>query len=100
MDEIFVTGIQFVEDEVENEIVEPVFETVTASTDICIGVVCDCDRLNVRKAPSRNAPVAAEIDVNTEVMIDPDNSTVGWYNICTASGIEGFCMKDFVKITK
>lgn len=98
MDEIFVTGLQFDEDEID-EIVESEV-TVAETNEICIGVVCDCDRLNVRKAPSRNAPVAAEIDVGTEVMIDPDNSTVGWYNICTASGIEGFCMKDFITINK
>ena len=93
MNKKFKNDINFVED-------EPVVETVKESNDICIGIVSDCERLNVRKAPSRNAAVVAEINVYSEVMIDINNSTSDWYNICTASGVEGFCMKDFITIKK
>lgn len=97
--EVMTSGYVQVVDETE-EPEEPVETVTTVANDICIGVVSDCDRLNVRKTPSRNALVVAEIDVDTEVMIDLDNSTAGWYNICTATGVEGFCMKDFITVNK
>ena len=96
IEEIVETETQIIEEEID----EPIVENEAVANEICIGVVSDCDRLNVRKTPSRNALVVAEIDVDTEVMIDLDNSTAGWYNICTATGVEGFCMKDFITVNK
>ena len=42
------------------------------------GVVVDCVKLNVRKSPAADATILAEIPVGT--------------------GIDGFCMKKFIKI--
>lgn len=30
--------------------------------------------------------------------IDMGSSNDGWYAVCTATGIEGFCMKKFVAV--
>ena len=65
-----------------------------------MGRVHGCTRLNVRKAPKPRAEVVCEIYANTEVEIDEDNSTVDFYKIFTASGIEGYCVKTYIDVTK
>lgn len=63
-----------------------------------MGYVDNCVRLNVRCNPSIDADVIAEIDSGTKLMIDENESTEDFYKVCTESGIEGFCMKQFVTI--
>ena len=62
------------------------------------GVVTDCLKLNVRKAPSINAEVAAVIPALTEVVIDMDKSTADFYRVSATDGIQGFCMKKFIAV--
>ena len=62
------------------------------------GKVNGCTKLNIRKMPNRNAEVLAEIKAGSEVMIDEENSTYEFYKVCTESGIEGYCMKNFIKV--
>ena len=64
------------------------------------GVVTDCLRLNVRKEADRNAEVVTVLDALSEVMVDMGESTDEFYNVCTAAGIEGFCMKKYIAIRK
>lgn len=63
-----------------------------------VGVVSDCLKLNIRKAPSMSAPVVATIPVGTEVEIDPDKlgETTEWFYVYTSAGIEGYCMTDYI----
>jgi hypothetical protein len=65
-----------------------------------IGVVDNCVKLNVRKNPNRHSEVLGVIDKGAEVIIDEANSTVNLYKICTATGIEGYCMKDYIVVKK
>lgn len=63
-----------------------------------IGVVIDCVKLNVRKSPSTDAEVLAEIAVNSEVQILGKGSDKDFFHVCTAAGVDGFCMKKFIKV--
>lgn len=81
--------IHYPEDDV---VEEPVKKTVT-------GKVVDCERLNVRKDPSTTAPVLCKLNESTEVIVDEDNSTEDFYKVCTATGVEGYCMKDFITLS-
>lgn len=72
-------------------------ETEEVKTPI-IGIVTDCFSLNVREKPNKNAAIISELKVSSEVMIDEEGSTRDFYKICTATGIEGFCMKKFITI--
>lgn len=65
-----------------------------------IGVVTDCEKLNVRAAADPNADVVAVIPSLTEVVIDADASTSGFYRVCTAAGVEGFCMRKYIAVRK
>ena len=86
--------VEVVEEVVEEiPVVEEVVEEVKAPV---VGVVADCKKLNVRKAPNPNASVVCEIAVGTEVEIDEANSTGEFYKVVLASGMEGFCMKKYI----
>lgn len=72
-------------------------EVVKALTD---GVVTDCMRLYVRKAPSTDGEVVTVIDCLSKVMVDIDSSTDEFYKVCTASGAEGFCMRKYIALKR
>lgn len=62
------------------------------------GIVSGCAKLNVRKAANKDAEVVAVINEGSEVVINRIKSTVDFYAVCTAAGIEGFCMKKFITV--
>lgn len=62
------------------------------------GIVTNCNLLNVRKEPNSDAEVLFTIPYSTKVVIENYYSTDDFYKICTASGMEGFCMKTYVAI--
>ncbi|MBS6180563.1 MAG: SH3 domain-containing protein [Erysipelotrichaceae bacterium] len=62
-----------------------------------MAVVIDCRKLNVREEPKADANVVDTIDVNSEIMIDMTESTDEFYKIHTSSGLEGFCMRKYIK---
>lgn len=85
-----VAADQIVEPVKEVKIVEPVKEVK--------GIVVDCVRLNVRKNPEPKAEILCAVDAKQDLLIDEANSTEDFYKVCTAAGIEGYCMKKFVAI--
>ena len=62
------------------------------------GVVTDCGKLNVRREPTSDSKVITTISSGTEVEINNEESTDEFYKICTAVGVEGFCMRKFINI--
>lgn len=82
-----------------SEIVEDISVTETdEKVAEVFGVVTDCMRLNIREEPTKNSVVVTIVAYLDELKIDLGNSTDDWYAVCTASGVEGFCMKKFVAI--
>ena len=62
------------------------------------GVVHNCEKLNVRKQPSKDSEIVFVLNEGSEISIDEENSTEEWYSITHVSGVEGFCMKQFVSM--
>ena len=63
-----------------------------------IGIVnADCSALNVREKPSLDARIICLIGADSELEII-DSSIDGWFKVCTETGAEGFCMKDFITV--
>ena len=62
------------------------------------GEVVDCAKLNVRSEPDAEATVLTEILAGTEVRIDKDGSNKAFFKVTTPTGIDGFCMKKYIKI--
>ena len=80
------------ENEITTEVEEP------PKKEKVLGTVVNCPRLRVREHPSINAVVAAEIDEGSEVVINEDKSTEEFYSVITDTGLEGYCMKDYIQV--
>lgn len=72
----------------EPEVIVPIEEAV----------VVNCAKLNVRKDPSPNAAVVAVIKAGSDVVVCDSESFDDYYKICTAAGIEGYCVKEYLKL--
>lgn len=95
-----VSEEQLIETEIQSEItpepeVEPEIIPEPKS-----GMVVDCARLNVRKKPKVDAEVVVIINRWANVLIDDENSTKSFYKVCTEAGVEGYCMKQYIRILK
>lgn len=62
--------------------------------------IANCLRLHVFSKPSVDSEIVCKLRYLTEVKIDTERSTKDFYKIYTAIGAEGFCLKEFVTITK
>ena len=72
-------------------------ETVTLPAAVTVtGQVVNCAKLNVRANPSAGADVVCVLDAASEIEINVEKSTSEWFNVCTATGVEGYCMRKFV----
>lgn len=63
-----------------------------------IGIVTDCQVLNIRTTPSGDAGIPCTVHALSELMINLAESTEEFYKVCTAAGVEGFCTKKYVAI--
>jgi hypothetical protein len=88
-------------EKLDNEMIEEVettSEPEAQESELVLGVVTNCVRLNIREKPNISAPIIAKVNALSELMIDLAASNEEWYSVCTEVGIEGFCMKKFVAI--
>lgn len=77
------------------EVAEP---EVLTSEEPLTAVVVGCAKLNVREEPTSKATVVAVIDASNEVVVYDSESFGNYYKVCTASGIEGYCVKDYLEL--
>lgn len=63
-----------------------------------IGFVSGCKKLYVRAEPNKDSKPLCVIEWDTKVNIDLNESTMLFYKIKTNSGLEGYCMKEFISI--
>lgn len=62
------------------------------------GIVFNCTKLNVRQLDSKESRIVDVIDANSKVLINVNKSTNEYYNVITSSGIEGYCLKQYIQI--
>lgn len=86
-----------VDETVTNVTETEIDETTPVEVEETIGAVNDCLKLNVRKNPNLKAAIVCVIDVGTEVLIEPDESTEEWYKVYVDDK-EGFCMKKYITL--
>lgn len=98
VDEIVEQVEDIVEEQIEEtaEVVEELLEDAAVET--IIGIVSDCAKLNIRKLPSPDADKVTVVEEGTPLMVDIDNSTGKYYKVYTESGLEGYCLKDYVAV--
>ena len=61
------------------------------------GVVVNCTKLNIRTKPNASASVKQVVEVKTKVTILEDANNE-FYKVKLSGGVEGYCMKSFIKI--
>lgn len=71
---------------------KPAVQEVTTKT----GVVTGCEKLRVRKGPSKQLNPVAIIDKGSEVTILKE--LPDWYQVRIAGGIVGYCMAEFIAV--
>lgn len=91
--------VEATETSLAHEPVEFINETVqtAALPETVTGTVINCAKLNVRATPSISADVVCVLDVTSEIEIDVAKSNREWFHVCTAAGMEGYCMRKFVE---
>ena len=88
-----------VEEIVEEDVPEVKEESLdTISKPICFGFVDNCESLRIRQVPNPVGEILTTISSGTEVEIDLNNSTNDFYKVCTATGLDGYCMKKFITL--
>lgn len=80
-----------VETSIETESVE------SAKPEPIEGVV-GCEKLNVRSDATIDSEPVGIINRGSKVFIYEDESTDEFYKVCTATGLEGYCMKKFISV--
>ena len=79
------------------DVTEEIEESINTVNSIT-GIVSDCKKLRVRNAPRLDSDVICEIEAGSIVEIDEVNFTEEFYKVCTETGIDGYCMKKFIKV--
>lgn len=72
-------------------------EPKTPEPELKPGFVSNCLNLNVRVEPDSLSDVVTTLKRGTEILISEEESTDEFCKIYTATGAEGFCMRNFVK---
>lgn len=90
---------EMVEKEIDyDEMEEKEYHSEAKST-YYYGTVVKCNKVNIRKTPETvNGNVISTAIEKSRVRVYPEESTNDFYKICTASGIEGYCMKTYIAI--
>lgn len=91
--------IDEVEEVEETEEIDEVEEEEEEDTTV-VGTVTGCQKLNVRAKADIKAEVVCQVSEKAVLLIDTDESTDEWYKIYTEAGMEGFCMKKYVTVSK
>lgn len=80
-------------EEVEEEVAEEADGTV-------VGYVSGCLKLNIREEGYPGANVVCVVPEKTALLIEVAESNDEWYKVYTETGMEGFCMKQYVTLSE
>ena len=95
-----------VTEEVEEEIAEvneseEVTKEATKEADsTVVGYVSGCLKLNIREEGYLGANVVCVVPEKTALLIEVAESNDEWYKVYTETGMEGFCMKQYVTLSE
>lgn len=69
----------------------------TTLTEPIVGIVCNCNKLRIRKEPSFESDnVLCIVESGTKLMINKSDSTEKWCHVYDDTGMDGFCMKEYI----
>ena len=85
------------EETTEPEVIVPSIENNVENNEI-IGKISGFEKLYVRKEASKDSEPVGIVTDKDDLSIDVAHSTDDFYKVITSNGLEGYCVKEFVKI--
>lgn len=85
------------EEVTEPEVIVPSIENNVENNDV-IGKISGFEKLYVRKEAIKDSEPVGIVTDKDDLSIDIAHSTYDFYKVITSNGLEGYCVKEFVKI--
>lgn len=95
--EIEETTGEVTEEVTEPEVIVPSIENNVENNEV-IGKISGFEKLYVRKEASKDSEPVGIVTDKDDLSIDVARSTDDFYKVITSNGLEGYCVKEFVKI--
>ena len=96
-DETEETTEEVTEEVTEPEVIVPSIEDGVENNEV-IGKISGFEKLYVRKEASKDSEPVGIVTDKDDLSIDVAHSTDDFYKVITSNGLEGYCVKEFVKI--
>lgn len=90
--------IEETKEELTEEITEPDIIVPIIENNEVIGKIIEFEKLYVRKEASKDSEPVGIVTDKDDLSIDVAHSTDDFYKVITSNGLEGYCVKEFVKI--
>lgn len=91
------TTEEVTEEVTEPEVIVPSIENNVENNEVK-GKVSGFENLYVRKEASKDSEPVGIVTDKDDLSIDVAHSTDDFYKVITSNGLEGYCVKEFVKI--
>ena len=91
------TTEEVTEEVTEPEVIVPNIENNVENNEV-IGKISGFEKLYVRKEASKDSEPVGIVTDKDDISIDITHSTDDFYKVITSNGLEGYCVKEFVKI--
>lgn len=91
------TTKEVTEEVTEPEVIVPSIENNVENNEV-IGKISGFEKLYVRKEASKDSEPVGIVTDKDDLSIDVSHSTDDFYKVITSTGLEGYCVKEFVKI--
>ena len=91
------TTEEVTEEVTEPEVIVPSIENNVENNEV-IGKISGFEKLYVRKEASKDSEPVGIVTDKDDLSIDVTRSTDDFYKVITSNGLEGYCVKEFVKI--
>ena len=91
------TTEEVTEEVTEPEVIVPNIENNVENNEV-IGKISGFEKLYVRKEASKDSEPVGIVTNKDDLSIDVARSTDNFYKVITSNGLEGYCVKEFVKI--
>lgn len=97
VEQVEETTEEVTEEVTEPEVIVPSIEDGVENNEV-IGKISGFEKLYVRKEASKDSEPVGIVTDKDDLSIDVAHSTDDFYKVITSNGLEGYCVKEFVKI--
>ena len=91
------TTEEVTEEVTDQEVIVPSIDNNVENNEV-IGKISGFEKLYVRKEASKDSEPVGIVTDKDDLSIDVARSTDDFYKVITSNGLEGYCVKEFVKI--